>query len=274
MNTLRILTLALLFLSVSCKNANTTQDEEDETTATSNDPAKPIRFRTETTNWKDGSCNDSDNSCLKINLSYPVAMNGKEGVSFKINEHIQDYLIATLELEEPEDELISLEQAAQRFIKVYQEEKESLGDSGRNWVVEVDGQQAIQKNILVIRLVAYTNTGGAHPNVYQSFTNFDLNTGEEFYYEDFVIDSLALQKIVEKRFYQTRKEMDGSFDKDDAFWGKPFYLPENFAITSKGVKFFYNHYEALAYAFGPTEFTINYKNLEGIIEIPNEMRKE
>jgi len=267
MNTLKFLPFVFILLfTLSCKNQN--QTEETTAPASNNDPTKPISFTTETKKWSDGNCDKGDRSCLNIELKYPIAKDGKAGVSEKINEHIKDYLIVSLELEDSEEDLNSLEEAAQRFVKSFQEEKESMGDMAHRWAIEIDGKHATYKDILVIRLLSYTNTGGAHPNVYQSFTNFDLNTGEELYYEDFVIDNKALQKLAEERFFQTREKMEGAIDKEDAFWGKPFYLPENFAITSKGVKFFYNNYEVLAYAFGPTEYTINYKDLQGIIKIP------
>ncbi len=264
MNTLKFLPiLFLLLVAVSCKN----QKPSEEETTNSSDPTQPLSFTTASKNWADGNCANKNQSCLKIDLKYPLAKNGPTAVAEKINEHINDYLIVSLEMEDSEVEINSLEEAAQRFIKSFQEEKESQGKSKHRWVIEIDGKHAIHKNILVVRLLSYVHTGGPHPNVYQSFTNFDTATGEELYYEDFVMDESALHKIAEKRFYKTRKKMKGDVDKDDAFWGKPFYLPENFAITSKGIKFFYNNDEALAYSYGTTEFTISYADLKGIMQI-------
>ncbi len=269
-NTLRFLPLVLILLvSLSCKNQKSTPEE---TPPSSNDSTKPLSFTTETKKWADGDCDKGDHACLTIELNYPLAKDGKIGVAEKINDHIRDYLIVSLEMEDSEEDITSLDQAAQRYIKSFQEEKESMGDMAHRWAIEIDGKHATYKNILVIRLLSYTNTGGAHPNVYQSFTNFDIDSGEELYYEDFVIDSLALLKIAEERFYTSRNEMDGGIEKDDAFWGKPFYLPENFAVTNKGVKFFYNNYEVLAYVFGPTEFTISYADLKGIMRLDKDSK--
>ena len=263
MNSRKLLFLSFILLLISCKNQNPTEGNPSPPEKESN---QPISFKTEKQNWSEGDCDGNDRSCLEISLSYPIAINGKTDVAENINEHIQDYLITSLYMEEPEDEITTLKQAAQRFIGSFKEESDP--DMAAHWAVEIDGKHAIYKNTLVIRLLSYTNTGGAHPNVYQSFTNFDLTTGEEIYYEDFVTDTTALQQLAEARFYATRKKMDGEIDKDDAFWGKPFYLPENFAITKNGLKLFYNNYEALAYVYGPTEYVLTYEELEGVIEMP------
>ena len=110
MNTLRFLPIVLtLLISLSCKNQ---KPPGEETPVTNNVPAKPLSFTTETKNWSDGDCDKGDHACLKIELQYPLAKDGKAGVAEKINEHIKDYLIVSLEMEDSEEDLNSLKEAA------------------------------------------------------------------------------------------------------------------------------------------------------------------
>ncbi len=263
--TLSLLCLIFLF---SCKNKPVPNDNN--TTDTEQEATLPLSFKTEKNSWSAGDCNTPDKPCLNIELSYPVAENGNDTVREKINDDIMGYLISSLEMEEPDESSPTLEAAAQRFIDSYKEMADEFPEGAMNWAVEMDGQHAIYKNVLVIKLLSYTNTGGAHPNTYQSFTNFNLDTGEEIYYEDVVVDSTGLKKLAEQKFYSVRKKMDEAFEKGDAFWGNSFSLPENFAITKNGVKFFYNNYEALPYVYGHTEFMIPYSQLDGLIKLPPE----
>ena len=263
------LTLALLCLLFICSCKNNATPENNNSNEKKQEATLSLSFKTVKNNWSAGDCETADKPCLKIDLSFPIAENGVDSVREKINDDIMGYMISSLEMEEPDESSPTLEAAAQRFIESYNEMADELPEAALNWAVEMDGQHAIYKNVLVIKLLSYTNTGGVHPNTYQSFTNFNLDTGEEIYYEDIVVDSTGLKKLAEQEFYKVRKKMDESFEKEDAFWGKSFTLPENFAITKNGVKFFYNNYEVLPYVFGHTEFIIPYSKLDGIIQLPS-----
>jgi hypothetical protein len=74
---------------------------------------------------------------------------------------------------------------------------------------------------------------------------------------------------VEKKFREVR-EIESSISIADAgfFWGDSFGLPQNFALQEDGVYFYYNPYEAAAYALGATEFTIPYEELKEVIRQP------
>ena len=258
------LLLIAVFL-LACKNQPTPENATAEPKEQQNN--LPLSLEDQTHKWSSGDCDVPDGACLKIDIKYPKVINGDPTIREKINEDIRDYIISTFELEESEKVIESIEEAAQLFIASYEEIKNDIPESAGEWAMEVSGQHAIHNNVLVIQLVSYTQFGGVHPNVYLSFTNFDLSTGDEIYIEDIIKDSKAFNRLAEKQFYITRDELDED-DLQDAFWGKGFYLPENFAITAKGIKLFYNSYEVLAYIYGQTEYILPYKDLEGIIELP------
>jgi hypothetical protein len=56
-----------------------------------------------------------------------------------------------------------------------------------------------------------------------------------------------------------------SYDQSNYFSGKEFQLPKNYAIKKEGLYCFYNTYEATAYARGPIDFIIPWKDLDKII---------
>jgi hypothetical protein len=99
--------------------------------------------------------------------------------------------------------------------------------------------------------------------------NFDLNTGKELKLMDIVEDAKALKELAQKRFIAARiSEYDlDEVDINDFFFGEGFQLSENFAVKKDGVYFYYNPYEAAPYALGTTEFTISFKDLEGIVKL-------
>jgi Protein of unknown function (DUF3298) len=43
-------------------------------------------------------------------------------------------------------------------------------------------------------------------------------------------------------------------------------LPKNFELQEEGIYFWYNPFEAAAYALGPTDFTISYSELGKLVK--------
>jgi hypothetical protein len=82
---------------------------------------------------------------------------------------------------------------------------------------------------------------------------------------DIVSDTTALKKLAEMKFEVTQKQFakdnDFEFNKSDYFWGNPFFLPANIAITKTGLTFLYNPYEAAAYALGPISFSLTWEEV-------------
>ncbi len=120
----------------------------------------------------------------------------------------------------------------------------------------------------VISLIMGDNffTGGAHPNSYMTYLNFERNSGTLIEVEKLIQDTTAMKVVVEKSFYESeKKELGQDYDEKNYFFGEKFALPQNYAITKQGLKCLYNPYEAAAYVRGPIVFTIPWKDLNGII---------
>ena len=95
---------------------------------------------------------------------------------------------------------------------------------------------------------------------------FDPSTGRQLTLAEIVPDTNQVKLIAEEAFRQARELTPGeSLSEAGFFWGEPFQLPENWALTADGLYFFYNPYEVAAYAMGITEFTIPRAKLPGML---------
>lgn len=263
-NSLRLSLFLCLLFNCSCKNSTQTQSSSSEPEVVVDNPV----FQKKTVEKKIGNC-ETDNSCLEMITTYPTLTGVKPEIQKKINNSILEEVVGTMELEnEIKPGPFAIDSATQKWIDVYTEYLNEDIQDRVAMTFQLDGKGTIYKHYAVTELPISTYTGGAHPNYLSLFSNYNLNTGELIEMEDIVTDSIAFNKAVEKAFQMEIKEKGTDADEDLYFWGKPFYLPANYAITEKGLYFIYNPYEIAAYAFGITEFTVAYEDLEGAIKLP------
>lgn len=116
-----------------------------------------------------------------------------------------------------------------------------------------------------------TYTGGAHPNHWTTTVNFDRKEMKEIALADlFKPNSGWLKKISDLAIADLTKQMDDFADED---WIGRGAGPDadnfrSWAITDKGLKFFFDPYQVGPYAAGPFETEIGYENF------PFEMQSE
>ncbi len=216
-----------------------------------------------------GDCHTENANCMEIELRYPLLTGGDATVCQRINESILEQLLASFELADEEEGPSSLESALQAVLDDFTEyvtEEEQGG--GHRWYHRIEGSGSFYKDIAVVDLPLSTYYGGTHPNFVQSFSNFHLKTGTELTLPDLVKDTSSFNRLAEKAFFETRLDEEGSLQKTDFFWDKPFYLPANFALTEKGIQLFYNPYEAAPYSLGPTDFVLPWNQLKSVIALP------
>ena len=258
-----VCSLALL-LCFSCKN-----ESKPITSSASSNKAQVENpaFQLKNVKQKVGDC-QSESNCLEVNVIYPVLSNFKKEIQDQINESIKDQVISSMEMEDESTEGLTIEETVQVWVESFKEYLSDEIENDAKWYYKLAGSGTIYKHFAVVALPVSVYTGGAHPNFFQYSSNYNLHTGEEIEFEDIILDIVAFKKTTEEAFYKAVKEKDQEADKSMFFWDKPFYLPENFTITEKGLKLYYNPYEAAAYVFGKIEFTIPYEELTGVISLP------
>ena len=167
--------------------------------------------------------------------------------------------------------LKSIDGAFAVFEKNYNDFKKDFPDAPGCWEVELKGDTVMATpKVLFYQLDHYAFTGGAHPNTFRSFHAFNAADGKEIEMADFVADSSALLKLVEKHFRKTEQlSADADLEKAGYFLlNHRFALPVNYVFTPQGVLFYYNPYEIAAYARGVIKFTIPYQELGDIVRKP------
>jgi hypothetical protein len=165
--------------------------------------------------------------------------------------------------------LESISGAFDVFQKNYNDFKKDFPEAPGCWEVGLKGDTVmVTPKILFYQLDHYSFTGGAHPNTFRSFHAFSASDGSERQVKEFVADSIALVKLVEKHFRQTEKlAPETDLDKAGYFLlNHQFALPVSYVFTPKGVLFYYNPYEIAPYARGAIVFTISYEELGDIIK--------
>lgn len=210
-----------------------------------------------------------DDNCARIKIEFPqITSFSNEVIKEKINRSI---IILFSMNEDEESDVVDFNKQMNTFIEEYESFVKESPDAFQSWFIEKTGEVKLNKgNIFSIDFMEYSYTGGAHPNTYVLFKNFNLTNGEEIKLDEIVKGNKykELTKIGEEQFRKI-KELTADADLGEAgYWfeNNLFYLNDNFLITDSSLVFYYNNYEITAYAFGPTELEIPYSKLKNLID--------
>jgi len=207
-------------------------------------------------------------NCAEIKIEFPqIQFSENKVVEEKINQSIrtlfsQDILGST----ESQD----FDSLMNGFIQDYESFKKEFPDSPQSWSIERTGEVKLNKgNIFSIDYTEYAYTGGAHPNSFVSFKNFNLLNGEEITLDELIpADKQEELATIAEREFRKLKQLKPNDDLGKAgYWfeDNKFSLNDNFLITDSALVFYYNNYEITAYAFGPTELTVPYAEIKSLI---------
>jgi hypothetical protein len=211
------------------------------------------------------NCKKKNSNCTYFELDYQVVKSGK--ARSIINQTIQDSLLKAVNIwdnKKPAD----FKEAGDNFISEYAKSlKEQT--NGASWYLETDGRvNANRKNVLSYRISQSMYTGGAHPNSYTTFYNFDKANGNQITLSTIFGTNYetALNKIIDANFRKMKglSATDNLQEKAGLFENKITYT-KNFAIEKKGLRFYYNSYDIAAYVYGPTEVMVTWKDLKDIM---------
>lgn len=210
-----------------------------------------------------------EDNCAKVKIEFPLIIEyDNDTVKNKINKSIEKLFSAS---DTAESTKIDFNSHMELFINEYESFIKEFPDAFQSWFIERTGEVKLNKeNIFSIDYMDYSYTGGAHPNTYVSFKNFNLSTGEEIKLDEIIMENkrLELTRIAEAEFRKL-KDLTAEADLGQAgFWfeNNKFYLNDNFLITDSSLVFYYNNYEITAYAFGPTELTIPFSKIKSLID--------
>jgi hypothetical protein len=145
--------------------------------------------------------------------------------------------------------------------------------NGASWYSEIEGKPVFNgKNVVSYSISQSMYTGGAHPNSYVAFYNYDKANGDAI-----TLGSMfgtgweaALNKVIDTDFRKMKglTAADNLQEKAYLFENKITYT-NNFALEKKGIRFYYNNYEIAPYSTGATDLFIPWTDLSGIMPDPS-----
>lgn len=215
-------------------------------------------------------CDSLSNNCAALKITYPVITNARDNSGFQfINKEIENYLLSPSFQESSYDSLNAL---VNDFIGSYNEFKNEVPDAPQKWEYNMDSRILLNKNgVLSLSLSEFTYTGGAHPNHSKTYLSFFTDSGlliplDEIFKKNYLN---SLTDLAEKEFRKQRNLKPDESLKDAGYWfeNNVFHLNENYALTEKGLTFYFAPYEIGPYSLGETELTIPYIELKELINV-------
>ncbi len=207
--------------------------------------------------------NGQSSDTTKAAVSFPKFTN------VKLNQYIERQIFNFIGKDE---QVTSYNDIANSFIRGYDDFYTGNKDRNQAWWLTIDIVVLHQKsNYIGLRYMNSDYSGGAHPNTYFSYINFNPKTSKPITLDSLIEPSRRkkLTHLGEMIFRRNEKlgkteTLEGKyFFKDDKF-----ALPENFYICPKGIVFLYNPYEIKPYVDGTTELIIPFSSLKGFTK-PN-----
>lgn len=214
-----------------------------------------------------GSCDSTGAGCAKILFEFPeIKYAYTESVKDSISRQIQNTLLSNYTVGA---NINSLDSLSKLFFFDYQDMSKDFPGYNLPWELNNTISVIYNDNSIVsLQSEFYHFTGGAHGNSGVYFANFNSLDGRKLNLSDLLVSNyeVELNKIAEEIF-RKNKELSSEENLQEAgFWfeGNKFALNNNYGIKSDGLVFYFNSYEIAAYAMGPTEILIPYKQIKSL----------
>ncbi|NTW11022.1 MAG: DUF3298 and DUF4163 domain-containing protein [Chlorobiaceae bacterium] len=164
----------------------------------------------------------------------------------------------------------SIELLADDFLKDYEGFRKEFGRE-LPYQFELTGSVPLNRQgLLTVEISWEAYTGGAHGMHHIEYLVFDVATGRRLKTADLFIAGFEsrLDQFIEARFRQDKGlSKTERLDSEKGTLFENFIRHnDNFALGDKGITFIYNEYEIAAYAFGPTELELSYREIRAILK--------
>lgn len=215
-----------------------------------------------------------DSECPEIDIQQLVAKSSSKEerwIAENINNQIVEHIIYSLSsYDDSTREIKTVEEAAQRFIIRYKEDKFEFPDMVAHYSASIESEKKHNsENLISIRMFTHLYTGGAHGYSSVSYLNFDPKTGNEIAIEQMLIDTEDFINFVEIKFRQAFDIPEGSDINATRFMfeGNTFILPSSMGFDDKHMVFTYNPYEIAPYSEGLIELKIPINEVQAFLNI-------
>ena len=257
--------LVLSFMLFSCS---------DDALEIKNQQAKTIQtalnFGIENFIQQERDC-EQETPCLRINLQYPFAQDGKIGVRNAINEYIQQIYT---------NSLLSNKNAKAGTVKTLHVAAKLLVDKFRNtipnkkgdipaWKKKSKGEILYQNTKYVsFKIPIYSKTANTQ-HTYTHLFGFDIERGFRIQIADLILNETAFYALCREKIIASYHNLPSkSSTKIKDFLSKErFKLPKNTAFSKEGLYCYYNAGEATPKVLEPIYFTIHYDALRKLVDL-------
>ncbi len=201
-----------------------------------------------------------DKPCPQLIVEY-IKYTGEDEVTTPINNNIDQYIIKSLYLGDPEvaPTALTTQEAMEQFVEDYWRDTSEFPD-----INEYEASIAVEETFrcaefATIALHQYTYIGGAHGYGSIEYLNFNIETGEILKLDQIVKDKEGLAILAEQ---QLRKDFEISNNESlnaERFWfeNDKFHFPDNIGFEKGKLIIHYNQYEIASYADGPIDIELS-----------------
>ena len=206
-------------------------------------------------------------ACAKVEWEYPL-FEGNEDLAAGINWQIQEHLKYHLMTDDYGFDDISA--GIDILFDGYERFRNDFPKAIQQWTIDIEGDVTFLSDQLVsVKFVNFSYTGGAHPNTVISYLNLDLTDSVSIIpYESLLLDHDRLLELTEEKFRQYHEvdpqvslEDDGRFFLNDG----AFFLPVTVGYDKDEFVLYYNNYEIAPYVMGGTEIRFPLEDLRGVV---------
>ena len=263
-----VVSLFIMVIFHACKNKPDSNQDQTEITL-----KKPLIVENIQVDTCYLGCNKKDKNCTYISISYPKIKQAPfQTLMDSLNLSVQNFILAPF-LEVKSNSITDLSSS---FFKQF--DKMNDKSDPMPWYLE--------RNVLfkdlgngIYTIVCNENSfvGGAHPDFFSLFVNFD-SLGNALQIDDLLIANWAhdLSPIAERNF-RIQQNIHPETPLDEATYfvfpdekrGEKmgqFKFPTNFLIKNEGIYFMYNRYEIAPSSNGISEFLLKWTEISKYIK--------
>lgn len=222
-----------------------------------------------------GECDSTYNNCLQVKVAYPDFSNiDNIFIEKQIETNIDKFVFASFY---EGNNLGAFEDLWANYVDHYNTMLDGAPESTKGWDVDRKVTVIYNKNkVLSLQYFEFSFTGGAHPNTYRFYDNFNVEKGNKIKLDDMLKEGVkdSLETIAEKKFREMKGLSRDQSLKSAGYWfdDNKFRLTDNFGIKKKGLVFFYNTYKIAPYAMGSTEMLLPYSDISSLLNIKYDLK--
>lgn len=266
-----LLSFALLYGCGQKKNENTSSGDNktsNTTTTENNTNSGPLVLSPKEFVKSYNNCQPSD-TCAYFKINYLEATSGK--IKDKMNAFISKNVIIASTIGDSTP--VSIQAAADSFMVSYVDTRKQFPDMPGGWFWEYTLKMYSETSkILCLSGGSATFMGGAHPNSFFGYYNFNKETGDTISLKDILVPGFeaGLNALIDRKYRKMKglAPEDNLMEKGNLFENKITFT-YNIGIDSMGnLEFYYNPYEIAPYAVGPISIRIAKGDLGNLIN-PN-----